>query len=363
MLNLHFLNVGHGDSIIVEFVSADGPVYGVVDSCKKREASGDVNVALNKLKQLGATNLSFVALTHPHADHYGGLSEILEEFQGRVSTFFSYPIDQEKNRLRRLVENYKKHLDNTDSVRVSAQIVEFISILKWAKTCPVWESKSGRKSLMVADGFDALSLNSVMPPDAVKGKYFTDIDKGILSIEDEKANDLSLAIEIIYADKVIILGGDATHTNWKYQQSRLVFPKATIAKIPHHGSKHDCTSEVLDTLFGKAGAANAPIAVISAEGSRHRPHENVLKGLYERGVRPYCTNLSSLCAGPRLRVLKTNPDLDPVLNRFINASSEESGTPKSPCQGDITVSIAQDGAVSVARQFSVACAYRNELSF
>lgn len=363
MLKLHFLDVGHGDSIIVELLGDHGSTFGLVDCCKKREAGQDVNVPLRKLQSLGAAHLGFVALTHPHADHFEGLSEILEVFRGRVSALFTYPIDKEPGRIRRLAENYRRHLESTDSETVSRQILEFISILKFAKSCPIWESKSGRRSLMLAPGFEAVLVNSVMPPDSVKGKHFTDIDKGVLKIEDEKANELSLAIEIEYAGNLIMLGGDATHGNWKYQHARLAFPNAMIAKLPHHASRHDCTPEVLDALFGPQGAAAGQIAVISAEGSRHRPHESVLKGLYERGVKPYCTNLSSLCAGVRPRALMTNPAIDPVLNRFINASSEGVATPKKPCQGDITVSIASDGVVSVARQFSVACAYRDELPF
>lgn len=46
--------------------------------------------AYAKLEELNANNVSFVALTHPHLDHYLGLSCTLKDF--KVNYFFSFPL-------------------------------------------------------------------------------------------------------------------------------------------------------------------------------------------------------------------------------------------------------------------------------
>jgi metal-dependent hydrolase (beta-lactamase superfamily II) len=65
MLKVHVLNVEHGDSIIVEFNGS----FGLIDSNR----CGQRIPALEKLQALGAERLRFVALTHPHHDHYRGI--------------------------------------------------------------------------------------------------------------------------------------------------------------------------------------------------------------------------------------------------------------------------------------------------
>jgi glyoxylase-like metal-dependent hydrolase (beta-lactamase superfamily II) len=47
--------------------------------------------ALHKLRDLGATALSFVCLTHPHADHYRGFKDIIAAYNGKIGNFFLFP--------------------------------------------------------------------------------------------------------------------------------------------------------------------------------------------------------------------------------------------------------------------------------
>ena len=67
---IHFINVGNGDSILIE----SGGKYGLIDAGKK-----EAHVA-NYLKLILGDNkkLSFVILTHRHKDHYGGMLDVLK---------------------------------------------------------------------------------------------------------------------------------------------------------------------------------------------------------------------------------------------------------------------------------------------
>lgn len=86
MLRIHVLNVGHGDSIVLEHEDNGARSFGVIDS---NGVLGQDPPALVKLRALGAKRLSFVALTHPHADHFVGLHRILKEFDGEVGRIYT----------------------------------------------------------------------------------------------------------------------------------------------------------------------------------------------------------------------------------------------------------------------------------
>ena len=76
-LVVHMLNVGKGDTILIEFPadSAGKRSYGLVD-CYKSDKT------INYLKNLrdarpGKPGLKFLCATHPHSDHIAGIRSIL----------------------------------------------------------------------------------------------------------------------------------------------------------------------------------------------------------------------------------------------------------------------------------------------
>ena len=71
-LNVHFIDVGQGDSILIQ----DGTHFMLVDAGENDQ--GDTVV--NYLKEQGVTSLDYVIGTHPHSDHIGGLDDVLETF-------------------------------------------------------------------------------------------------------------------------------------------------------------------------------------------------------------------------------------------------------------------------------------------
>src|SRR3546814_18872079 len=75
--------------------------------------------------------------------------------------------------------------------------------------------------------------------------------------ESEKENDLSVVLSFRYAGIGILLSGDATRDSWEQRlgpertRSLQSIP-SVAAKLPHHGSKHDCTSAALAVKIGRA---------------------------------------------------------------------------------------------------------------
>src|SRR6516164_4941234 len=116
MLNFYFLNVGHGSSVIVEVHDGVKRVYGVIDS--NRVGSREPRT-LTKLRELGAQELSFLCLTHPHVDHFNGLFEVVLAFPNAIRHFYSCPFGDlclNRNRLRKLASKLKKIANSSDGM-------------------------------------------------------------------------------------------------------------------------------------------------------------------------------------------------------------------------------------------------------
>lgn len=355
MLRITVLNVGHGDSIVIEHEYEGTSYYGVVDSNFQRGKSQRPR-ALEFLEARGVSRLSFLALTHPHNDHVSGLGDIARHFSGCTDLVLSYPIARDVERFKKLgVEELKRVEEPHRSfVRQLLQVVH-----EAQKT--QFDMMDGLDNKVIVNSFTLgqMEISVVMPPPASKGWLFSDMAEGRLSFGGERQNELSLALLLTYRGKVILLGGDATEKNWSVRAKRIGGSiNSNVAKLPHHGSQQDCSPKVLDHIFGNPPVTEEDerIALISANGATH-PSAEVLKELMRRGISPYCTSRAKICGGASIPVLVTDNEIDPRLLRDINSYAE---TPvlEGTCQGDITVSIDSNGGITVTTQFNTPCGFR-----
>ncbi len=105
-LTLWVLGGPRGESIVVE---TPGGAYGVIDAYQDAE----LNPTLRLLQSLAVPRLEFVAVTHPHLDHFGGLARLLGEYEGRVGRVWlpgadglelAWKVQQELDEIRALDE-------------------------------------------------------------------------------------------------------------------------------------------------------------------------------------------------------------------------------------------------------------------
>ncbi|MCP1663098.1 beta-lactamase superfamily II metal-dependent hydrolase [Methanocalculus sp. AMF5] len=71
-LKAHFIDVGQGDAILIQYNGKNM----LIDAGDR--GKGDQVVAY--LKRQGVSRLEYVVATHPHADHIGGMTEVLDAF-------------------------------------------------------------------------------------------------------------------------------------------------------------------------------------------------------------------------------------------------------------------------------------------
>lgn len=366
MLSIHILNAGHGDSIVLEYKTRGGTVFGVIDS---NRISDQTPPALQLLRKLGAKRLSFVALTHPHADHYKGLYEILVEYRGRIDNFYSFPLDHHKEgRLKKLSEIYLDVFEKTDGKTSRSTIKEYLKILYEVKEnigLDNWEEHTGFESSIAPRGFAGVDIHALLPLKSVKGEYFQMIQNESMDVvEGVDLNSLSLAYQITYRGHKVVLGGDVSYLNWiahkRQNAKRGKELDAKLAKLPHHGSYKDCKSDVIDYIFVSEGLR---YACISANGRSH-PHQETLVELKDRNILPYCTNLATACGAEANNVMLHDSSIKPDLVLFLNRVLEEiPGRHYQPCQGNITFVIDDNGELSIKTEHGLPCPYRGDYDF
>ena len=79
-VNIHLLNAGKGESIVVEFVSEPNK-YVVIDSNLIKINSKFINPAYEFLKSKKVNEISSLIVTHLHKDHYNGIELLLHNFE------------------------------------------------------------------------------------------------------------------------------------------------------------------------------------------------------------------------------------------------------------------------------------------
>jgi beta-lactamase superfamily II metal-dependent hydrolase len=360
MLVLHFLNVDNGDCIILEHEAPDTKKsFALIDSNTTKERKF---AALDKLKELGAEELSFVCITHPDKDHYSGILSILDNYSGKIDQFFTYPFGRiltDKELRGRYLKQIADIARRGDDLELSLRYAELMQIFKKAYVDFLpqgnWSELTGDYDRLAVKGFGGVEFYGIMPPKKVTGS----IIQSVMGSEGEKVktlnrNEISAAIIIKYAGKTILLGGDATNENWinhrRYRSRTGLSITADIVKLPHHGSRRDNSEETLRDFF--YGNPNG-IAIISADGRRH-PDFEIFPILDQLDCTRLCTNVCN----PNERSLKRihlNDDLTQKLNNYLNVYCEFLPDEASPCKGDISVTVSNKGDVSYSTQYDSFC--------
>ena len=231
-LTVHFLDVGQGDSILLEH-NDDTMLIDAGEIGK-----GD-DVA-TYLKSEGITSLDYVVATHPHSDHIGGMSVILNGFSiGHfVDSGFPYTSKTYENMLTTI---YKKNI-------------------------PFTTPKRGDK-IDFSSGIDVQVLNP-------GSTYFTDDlnqNSVVLKVTDGKVTFLFMGDAGIEAENEIMKGGYNV--------------KADILKVGHHGSRTSSSASFINAV-----SPAVSVIEVGAGNDYGHPHKETLDRL-QKVSKVYRTDL------------------------------------------------------------------------
>jgi len=192
-MQVHFLDVGQGDSILVRFPGGKtmlvdtGGRQGEPDEAR---VTGDA-VVVPYLHHLGINRINALVITHPHEDHAGGVPAVLEKLKVDAMVITDAP-------------GYDEIVALAESVRV-----------------PVYRAGTGQ-ALQLDDRVNVLVLAPGRGDDAVHG----------LSV-----NDASLVLRLDYRDSSFLLTGDIEEQAQRQLLAGGADLKSDVFKVPHHGSR------------------------------------------------------------------------------------------------------------------------------
>ena len=231
-----------GDAILITDAGAGRARHVLIDGGEH----GATIVA--RLTRLNVDTLAAVILSHPHADHYGGLGAVVTRFPVRAFVYGGTP---------RTAVTYRALLRAIDSLRI-----------------PVVTADTGVRRVTLVTGDDSVELRLLAPPPtcgALPG------DAG-----GDAVNNCSVGVRLTRGGFVMLFPGDAEQAElgwWMLTEPSLL--RADVLKGGHHGSSNATSAELLDAVQPRA-------VIISANGRQH-PFASVLALLAARGIPTYCT--------------------------------------------------------------------------
>lgn len=232
ILNVHFIDVGQGDSILIQFNNKNL----LIDSGSRCMC----NKTLNYIKNQGVKTLDYVIATHPHEDHIGCMDKIINEFN--VKSFYA--------------------------PRVSTNTEEFKYMIKELK----------RKNLTIHSAFVNKHIN-IDPK--LTCKFIAPNSKSYDNI-----NNYSGVIKLTYNKCSFIFTGDAEKISENEMINNINDLSCDVLKLGHHGSKTSSTEDFLNKT-------NPKVAVISCgyNNKYNHPNKIVLKRLMEHNIKILRTDL------------------------------------------------------------------------
>ncbi len=252
VLEWHVLEVGNADcSLLVQ-----GDHAMMIDGGDPEDADHIVTY----LHTHGVETLDAVVMTHPHADHIGGLERVIEAYRPDTVYYAAVPDG--------IKEHTPMHVRLTQAIdRVGATL---------------YEASSG-----VTFEFGTATVE-IYP----------------LDVTSDNGNDHSLITRVTFGEERLLFMGDALETAQKALLNSGRDVTATVIKMSHHGGKVNTTRQLL-----KAVDPQAAILTCGAENSYDHPHGDTLSALEERGITCYrsdvCGDMVMMFDGEGGRFIKT----------------------------------------------------------
>jgi len=245
-LIMTFIDVGHGDSILLEFPRGKRML---IDGGGLYEDRFDIgkNVIAPFLWKKKIRRIDILVLTHPDPDHFKGLKFIASQFS--IGQFWD-----------------NSHKGDSESYR---QLEETLS-----------SKKIGR-----------LSLNEGSSSQMINGVEITFLNPPVLNSIQRKGSSLwdlnnsSLVMKLQFKNVSVLFPGDIGKEAEERMLRKAYLLRADILKIPHHGSSSSSSPLFLQRV--------KPFYAILSVGERNigrLPHPEVIKRYYQLGSRIFRTD-------------------------------------------------------------------------
>jgi hypothetical protein len=240
-LQLFFFGPSIGESIVVHL--PDGQ-WGVVDCYTA--VSSKVGGVREFLKQKKVNRLAFFCLTHPHADHFLGADQLLQDYAGRVDRIWRYPGFTSRDVTARVILAAKvkaRRMQDPEALQLADEFVKVLAAIDAAKRSlgdEAYRRVIGPMALLQADTYtiSALRPTSRMVDDIEPHIARRDTNRGYLLLGEEEGailNSLSVVLLIEFGEARAFLLADSQGAR---DSVRTNSTHCAAIKIAHHGSSN-----------------------------------------------------------------------------------------------------------------------------
>ncbi|EOI1352383.1 ComEC/Rec2 family competence protein [Citrobacter amalonaticus] len=339
--DLDFLAVGDKTSGDAIFVRTFDSIYGANITLIDGGYAGTASNIKDFLSKWYETNtIDNMVLTHGDKDHISGLIKIIEEGDIEVKRLWAlFPWDYSQDlidgnyfenrnsttwlshELQRLYPSLKdlEDLAKKNSIPISSPFAgSFIGAFEVLSPSKEFYLDNIASSARTAEENKTRYYGrSLFESVFAKAADFTTTFKewGYEKFSNESTspeNNNSLVQFATLGSKRVLLTGDAGVEAIGLALNRIsnkTIPVADIFQVPHHGSRRNLSSELLDSIIGEkfatqreAEAAETITAVISAgKNDSNHPRKAVVRALYHRGAKIFDTKSGKFHKGTSTR--------------------------------------------------------------
>ncbi len=232
-LTVYFIDVGQGDSILIDL----GQTEILIDGGEKNTRVADY------IRPYVDGALEAMVATHPHADHIGGLLEVLQKYD---------------------VKNIWLNGD-TYSTKTYTDLMNLVN----TENATVHEAERGQTMQVGTLNFHVLNPAKPLSTDT---------------------NDNSIVLSLSYGDTDFLFMGDAESEAEAQMlvQSVVSIPDSEVLKVGHHGSRSSSSLTFLSLI-------KPEYAIYSAgkDNSYGHPHQETISALNAVGAKIYGTDINS----------------------------------------------------------------------
>lgn len=231
-IQVYFINVGQADSALIVTPNKDAIL---IDSGEK----GDADTIISQIRATGVEDLDLVIATHPHADHIGGMQEVIETFEAREIVMSSHIATS------KTFENLLDSIDNQGK--------------------GITQAKVGMSRNIDGVQVEVLAVDTIA----------------------DDSNNSSILLRVEYGEVSLLFTGDLEEQAEKIilRQVNHEDLNADILKVGHHGSETSTSDEFLEVI-------NPKVAVISVgkDNKYNHPSLKVIDKLMKKGITFYRTD-------------------------------------------------------------------------
>jgi hypothetical protein len=259
-LEVTLIGPGFGESVVVHL---GGNRWIVVDSC--RDSVSGLPAPLQYLQTLGvdpATSVVLIAASHWHDDHIRGLADVVEAC---CAAKFCCSSALKKDEFIALVTKF----ESQNAVKGGSGVRELHKIYSLLEGRSATYATADRRLYQVTGGNSGhgypCEVWSLSPSDRQLERFFVELGELVPAVRETKyrlsatnRNDLSVVLWVSVGEEMVLLGADLEErgeddTGWSAIVSSAAKPngKASVFKIPHHGSVTGHNADVWGTMLSQ----------------------------------------------------------------------------------------------------------------